>query len=76
MPQALPLTDQVVRRINDALPETRQTNPILPQAPALEPALPRPVGAVNPAPDVSILTVLVLVMLAWMGWLLVRPEQR
>jgi len=75
-PLALPLTDQAVRQINDALAETGQINPILPRAPALEPDLPRPAAALNPAPDVSILTILVLVMLAWMGWLLVRPEHR
>jgi len=73
-PEAPPLTDLSVKRINVALDQTEQLNPILPQAAALEPELPQPPEAVNPSAAVSVFTALVLAMLAWMLWLLVRPN--
>ncbi len=74
-PEAPPLTDLSVKRINAALDQTEQINPILPQAAALEPELPQPPEPVNPSASVSAFTALVLAMLAWMLWLLVRPER-
>jgi hypothetical protein len=35
--------------------------------------LPHPPDPVNPSPAVSVFTALVLAMLVWMVWLLVRP---
>jgi glycine betaine/choline ABC-type transport system substrate-binding protein len=72
MPQALPLTDASVERINAALAVRGQINPILPQAAALAPKLPGPPAPINPSPAVSLLSVAVIAMLVWMGWLLLR----
>lgn len=73
IPQALPLTDLSVERINRALEQSEQINPILPQARALAPVLPHPPDPVNPSPMVSAFSALVLGMLVWIVWLLVRP---
>lgn len=70
--QTMPLRDQSVGRINAALDTKGQINPILPQAAALAPKLPDPPAPVNPSPAVSTLNVLVIAMLVWMLWLLLR----
>lgn len=75
IPQAVPLTDLAVERINAALGQPEQINPILPQARALAPQLPHPPNPVNPSPAVSLLTALVVAMLIWMVWLLVRAPR-
>lgn len=74
-PEAPPLTDLSVKRINAALDQTEQINPILPQAAALAPELPQPPDPVNPSPAVSAFNALVLAMLVWMLWLVVRPDR-
>jgi osmoprotectant transport system permease protein len=76
IPRALPLGGDTVRALNAALPGLAGIDPVLPQARALAPELPSPPASINPAFDVSALSVVVLVMLVWMGWLLFRPERR
>jgi osmoprotectant transport system permease protein len=76
IPRALPLSPDTVRALSEALPGVEGIDPVLPRAAALSPQLPSPPAAINPAMDVSLLTVAVLVMLTWMGWLLFRPERR
>ena len=73
-PEAPPLTELSVKRINMSLDQSEQINPILPQAAGLAPELPQPPDPVNPSPAVSAFNALVVAMLAWMLWLLVRPE--
>lgn len=73
VPRALPLTDQVVGRINAATASSEDIYPILPQARALSPQLPKPPEPLNPSPATSALAMLALVLLIWLVWLLVRP---
>ena len=76
IPAAQPLGGDTVRALHDALGQTAEIHPILPQSIALAPAFPSPPAALNPAPAISILTVLVITMLVWMAWLLFRSEYR
>lgn len=76
IPRALPLTDSSVAAINAALAPTEEVYPILPQARALAPRLPQPPDPINPSPGASLMTVLVILMLGWMLWLLLRPEHK
>jgi glycine betaine/choline ABC-type transport system substrate-binding protein len=75
-PRILPLGGDTVEAINAALPTRIDIDPSLPQAAVLAPRLPDPPAAVSPAPGVSLLSVLVLIMLGWMLWLYARPERR
>jgi len=72
IPNALPLTDQSIERINAALGQVGDINPILPQAGALAPKLPSPPARINPSPAVSLLNLVVVGMLIWMLWLWLR----
>jgi glycine betaine/choline ABC-type transport system substrate-binding protein len=74
IPNALPLTDQSVERINAALGPVGDINPILPQAAALAPKLPSPPARINPSSAVSLLNLFVVGMLVWMLWLWLRRE--
>lgn len=76
IPRALPLSPDTVRALAEALPALAAIDPVLPQAAALAPELPSPPAPINPAMDVSVLSIAVLIMLTWMGWLLFRPERR
>jgi hypothetical protein len=76
IPRALPLGAETVRALNAALPSLAGIDPVLPQARALAPELPSPPASINPAFDVSVLSIAVTLMLTWMGWLLFRPERR
>lgn len=76
IPRALPLGSDRVRALNVALPGLAGIDPVLPEARALAPELPSPPASINPAFDVSVLSIVVLAMLVWMGWLLFRPERR
>ncbi|MFO8152952.1 glycine betaine ABC transporter substrate-binding protein [Thioalkalivibrio sp.] len=73
VPRALPLTDQVVERINAATGTTEDIYPVLPQARALAPRLPQPPEPLNPSPLASLLSVMALAMLVWIIWLMLRP---
>lgn len=73
IPNALPLTDLSVERLNAALDQDEEIYPILPQARALAPRLPKPPDPLNPSPGASLLTFGVVAMLIWMAWLLLRP---
>lgn len=76
IPSAQPLGGDTVRALDNALGQTAEIHPILPQSIALAPAFPSPPSALNPAPAISFLTVLVIAMLVWMAWLLFRTEYR
>jgi glycine betaine/choline ABC-type transport system substrate-binding protein len=74
--RAQPLADETVRRLAEALGSRVQIDPILPQAPALAPALPEPPAAMSPAPDVSVLDAGIIALLIWLIWLYARPQRR
>ncbi|MFO7763643.1 MAG: glycine betaine ABC transporter substrate-binding protein [Wenzhouxiangellaceae bacterium] len=73
IPRALPLTDQVVERINSATGKSEAIYPVLPQARALAPRLPQPPESLNPSPAASLLSVLAIALLVWIAWLMLRP---
>jgi len=73
VPRALPLTDQVVERINAATGRAEDIYPILPQARALAPRLPQPPESLNPSPAASTLSMLALALLIWIVWLMLGP---
>ena len=76
IPRALPLTDQVVERINGATAKPEAIYPVLPQARALAPRLPKPAAALNPSPAASFLSVLAIALLVWIAFLiLTKPRQ-
>ena len=72
----LPLAPSSVRQLNAALGVGQLVDPTLPQASALAPELPKPPAAINPAPDLSILSIGVTILLVWLIWLFIRPEYR
>lgn len=76
IPRALPLSPDTVLALAEALPTMAALDPVLPQAAALAPELPSPPASINPAMDISVLSLAVLIMMTWMGWLLFRPERR
>ena len=76
IPGALPLTDQKVERINAVIDKDEDLYPILPQARALAPRLPKPPEPLNPSPAASIMSLLGTAMLIWIAWLLFRPVHR
>lgn len=71
--RALPLTDQVVTRINDATGGSEGIYPVLPQARALAPRLPQPPEALNTSLKVSVMSLIAIALLALMAVLLLRP---
>ena len=71
-----PLSDESVQAIAEALGGGASLDPAVPMADVLRASLPEGPASVNPSPDVSILTVLVLIVLVWMAWLYARPERR
>ena len=76
IPTAQPLGGDTVRALHEALGQSAEIHPVLPQSAALAPAFPAPPAALNPAPAISFLTVLIIIMLVWMSWLLFRTEYR
>lgn len=76
IPRARPLTGDTVRALATALPGVEGIDPVLPQSAALSPELPSPPASINPSFGISILSLAVIAMLTWMGWLLVRPARR
>lgn len=71
--RALPLTDQVVTRINDATGSSEGIYPVLPQARALAPRLPQPPEALNTSLMISAMSLIAIALLALMAVLLLRP---
>lgn len=71
--RALPLTDQVVARINDATGSSEGIYPVLPQARALAPRLPQPPEPLNTTLKVSVMSLIAVALLALMAVLLLRP---
>jgi hypothetical protein len=72
----LAISDTAVLALNGAIPDAPRVDPALPTAAALAPELPSPPAAMNPAPDISVLSVALVAFLIWLGWLYIRPEYR
>lgn len=73
---AEPLADAKVTALNEALGSRVEIDPAVRQASVLAPRLPDPPQALNPAPDQSILNVVVIALMIWLLWVYVRPERR
>jgi len=71
--RALPLTDQVVARINEATGRSEGIYPVLPQARALAPRLPQPPEPLNTSLKASALSLIAIALLALIAVLLLRP---
>ena len=71
-----PISASAVKELNAAIPGELSIDPALPIAASLAPELPQPPASLNPDPDISILSVVLVVFLIWLGWLLIRPEYR
>lgn len=71
-----PLTDSVVRAINANLDLQVSVDPSLNRSDALQPSIRPRRGDLNPAPERSVLSVAILLFVAWAGWLLIRPRRR
>lgn len=70
------LAETTVLAIDEALAAQTGIDPAIPRAAALTPTLPAAAAAVTPAPDIAVLTVLVLLLFVWLIWLYARPERR
>lgn len=71
-----PLPDPAVTALVDAIPGTTLIDPTLKQAAALAPPEPKLPAAINPAADVSLLNLAIVLLMLWLGWLYIRPEHR
>lgn len=71
-----PLPDDAVRDLVAALPGTTLIDPTLKQAAALAPPKPKLPASINPAFDVSLLNLAIVILIVWFGWLYIRPEHR
>ncbi len=71
-----PISGGAVLALNAAIPGLPGVDPALPQAAALAPELPQAPAAMNPDPDISILSVAFVLFLIWLVWLYARPEYR
>lgn len=71
-----PISGTAVAAINAAIPGTLSIDPALPIAGSLAPVLPTPPASLNPDPDISILSLILVGFFVWLGWLLIRPEYR
>lgn len=71
-----PISDAAVLALNAAVPGNLLVDPVLPQAAALTPALPQAPAAMNPAADISFLSVAVVAFFIWLFWLYARPDYR
>ncbi len=74
-PHPLPLTNQTVESINAAIGGNEDIYPILPQAAALSPQLPKPEAPLNPSPAATLLTVVAVGLLVCCAWLMLRPAR-
>lgn len=73
--RALPLTDQVVERINAAIGQPETIYPVLPQARALAPRPPKPEAALNPSLAASFLSVMAIALLMWIAFLILTKPR-
>ncbi|TQV80397.1 glycine betaine ABC transporter substrate-binding protein [Denitrobaculum tricleocarpae] len=71
-----PISSAAVIALNDTLPGATLIDPTLKQAVALAPVLPEPPASINPAADVSVLSLIVVAMFVWLTWLYIRPDYR
>ncbi len=71
-----PISSTAVLALNEAISGSLLVDPTLKQAVALAPALPVPPAGITPAPDISILNLLVVALFVWLIWLYIRPEHR
>ena len=71
-----PISDAAVTAMNETLPDTTLIDPTLRIAAALAPAIPTAPAAMNPATDISILNVAVVLLFIALIWLYIRPEHR
>lgn len=74
--QAEPLADSKVTALNESLGTTVDIDPAVRQAAVLTPRLPDPRAPLNPAPDQSILNLVIIALIIWLTWVYVRPERR
>lgn len=70
-----PIPATTIKTITGAIPGTLRVDPTLKQAAALAPELPKPPAAINPAADVSVLNVCIVLMFIWLMWLYGRSER-
>jgi hypothetical protein len=70
------LPDTAVTKLVAALPGTTLIDPTLKPASALAPPKPKLPAEINPAFDVSLLNLAIVLMIGWFGWLYIRPERR
>ncbi|MGI9415542.1 MAG: glycine betaine ABC transporter substrate-binding protein [Hyphomicrobiales bacterium] len=70
-----PIPDATIKTITGAIPGTLLVDPTLRQAAALAPELPTPPAAINPAADVSMLNIVIVLMFIGLFWLYGRPER-
>ena len=71
-----PISGSAVKTLNASLAVLETIDPAVPMSAALAPSLPQPAAPMNPAADISILSLAVVAFLVWLAWLLVRPEYR
>lgn len=71
-----PLPDSAVTTLGESIPGTTLIDPTLKQASALAPPEPELPAGINPAFDVSLLNLGIVLLMLWLGWLYLRPEHR
>ncbi|MEM8685905.1 MAG: glycine betaine ABC transporter substrate-binding protein [Pseudomonadota bacterium] len=69
-----PIPASTVKTLGDAIPGSVSVDPTLQQSGALAPALPQPPAAINPAADISVLNLAIVLLFIWLFWLYGRPE--
>lgn len=68
--------DTEVKALDEAVPGTTLVDPTLKLAAALAPPKPKLPSSINQGADISVLNLMVLIMMVWLGWLYLRPERR
>ena len=69
-----PIPASTVKTLGDTIPGTVSVDPTLRQSAALSPDLPKPPASINPAADISLLNLAIVVLFIWLFWLYGRPE--
>ena len=70
-----PIPGATIKTITGAIPGKLLVDPTLRQAAALAPVLPTPPASINPAADVSVMNILIVLMFVGLFWLYGRPER-